>query len=179
MRMGPAALTLSPAMEESILRRVAVVGLVWFVASVAHAQTPAAAGAPAPAALAPAAPASSCALMSKVGDQYMASPLLAFNPAMTSMPLPIPQANANVAMVMCNRATIVPEITDYRVLLEMHLPLAIKAGDKTLFLGINKGQLQMGVPEGQSSPDDIQGLRARIDEMQLAMNKAAGASAGK
>ena len=178
MRMAPVALTLPLAVEEKVLRRVAVVGLVWFVASVAHAQAPAAA-APAAAAPALAAPDSTCALMTRVGDQYLASPLAGFNPAATSVPLPIPQANANAAMVMCNRATIVPEVTDYRVLLEMHLPLAIKAGDKTLFLGINKGQLQMGVPEGQSSPDDIQGLRARIDEMQLAMNKAMGASATK
>ena len=163
------------------MRLVAVAGLVCFVASVAHAQAAGPAAPVAPAQVAPAAPASnlSCAMMSRVGDQYLATPLTAFNPANTSVPLPVPQASANVTMVLCNRTTIVPEITDYRVLLEMHLPLAIKAGDKSLFLGINKGQLQMGVPEGQSSPEEIQSLRARVDEMQLAMAKAAGASAGK
>lgn len=112
--------------------------------------------------------------MSKVGDQYLATPLTAFDPANTAVPLPVPQADANVAMVLCNRTTIVPEITDYRVVTEMHLPLAIKAGDKSLFLGITNGKLQMGVPEGQSTPEEMQALRARADEMQLAMAKAAG-----
>ena len=163
------------------MKRVAIVGLVWFVASIAHAQAPATVGPPASAAAAaaPAAAESSCVLMVKVGDQYLANPLTGFNLANTAKPLPVPQADANATLVMCNRATIVPEVTDYRVPFEMHLPLAIKAGDKSLFLGINKGKLQVGVPEGQSSPDEVKGLSARIDEMQLAMIKAAGASSAK
>jgi hypothetical protein len=164
---------LALCLEESILKRVAVVGLVWFVASVAHAQAPAAA------APAPVAGGSSCVLMVKVGEQYLANPLTGFNPANTATPLPVPEAATNATLVMCTRATIVPEVTDYRVPVEMHLPLAIKAGDKSLFLGINKGKLQVGLPEGQSSPDEVKGLSARIDEMQLAMAKAAGVNPAK
>jgi len=173
MRRCSAALTCSVAVEESVLRFVALAGLICIGACAAHAQ------APAPAAPAPPAPDAPCALMSKIGDQYLTTPLAGFNPAITSVPLPTPPANAASTIVMCNRATIVPEITDYRVPLEMHLPLAIKAGDKSLFLGINKGKLQLGVPDGQSSAEEMQSLRARVDEMDLAMAKAAGVTAKK
>jgi hypothetical protein len=168
---------LAACLEEFALKRVAAIGLVCFVASVAHAQAPAA-PAPVPAPV-PAAVDGSCVLMVKVGEQYLANPLTGFNPANTATPLPVPEASANATLVMCSRATIVPEVTDYRVPVEMHLPLAIKAGDKSLFLGINKGKLQVGVPEGQSGPDEVKGLSARIDEMQLAMAKAAGVNPAK
>ena len=110
-------------------------------------------------------------MMSKSG---LETPLADFNPAATSVPLPVPQATADITMVVCNRATIVPQVTDYRVLTDMHLPLAIKSGGKTLFLGAKQGQIQFGVPDGDATPAEIEALRARRDEMQTAMAKAAG-----
>jgi hypothetical protein len=74
-------------------------------------------------------------------------------------------------MVVCNRATIIPEVTDYRVLTELRLPLSIRSGPKTLFLGAAGGKLQVGLPEGQATPEDTKAVQDRLDEMQSAMAK--------
>jgi hypothetical protein len=177
----------------------AVVGLVCMMAGVAHAQqglgaarppgppagpgasravTPAPAPAPpapaaiAPAAAAPAAPDRSCVLLTQAGDQFIDTPLAGFDPAVTSTPLP-PVTITGAVMVVCNRATIIPEVTDYRVLTELRLPLSIKAGQKTLFLGVSGGKLQVGMPDGQATPEDTKAVQDRLDEMELAMAKPA------
>ena len=179
---------------------VVIVGLIGLAASAAHAQTsvpgtvgqraqgatagpatgaagakPSApgpkAGPPAPAVSTPAS-ASPCALTTKIGEQYVDTPLANFNPA-AAAPLPAPAANA--VLVVCNRATIVPELSDYRVLTEMHLPLAIKDGKRTLFLGAANGKLQIGVQDGEVAPAEVEALRTRIDEMEDAMTKAPAA----
>jgi hypothetical protein len=126
---------------------------------------PAPAATPAPASTA----AATCQLMTKSGDQYVGTPLPGFDPSVRTVRLPVLQANSNAAMVLCNRTTVVPEVTDYRVLTEMHLPLAISAGGKTVFLGATNGQLQMGVPEGQLTADETKAIQDRIDEMQTAI----------
>ncbi len=171
-------------------RFVVIVGLIGLAASAAHAQTsapgavgqraqgattgPAAAakaGPPAPTVPAPAS-ASPCALTTKIGEQYVDTPLANFNPA-ASGPLPAPAANA--VLVVCTRATIVPELSDYRVLTEMHLPLAIKDGKRTLFLGAANGKLQIGIQDGEVAPAEVEALRTRIDEMEDAMTKTPAA----
>ena len=160
-----------------------VVGLAGLVASAAHAQAPpaqaplakpaqaGAAPAVAAASPAPAAPAPACSLTTKVGDQYLDAPLAGFDPA---SPAALPKPPANAQMVVCNRPTIVPQVTDYRVLTEMRLPLAIKDGKRTLLLGAAGGKLQIGVQDGEVAPAEVEALRTRIDEMQDAMSKAGG-----
>src|ERR1700761_8607392 len=76
---GSGRANLAACLKELALKRVAIVGLVWFVASLAQAQTTGPATT-APAAPALPTPASSCSLMSGVGDQYETTPLAAFNP---------------------------------------------------------------------------------------------------
>jgi hypothetical protein len=144
----------------------AIAGLACMTAGVAHAQ-----GAAAPPATfaAPAAPARSCLLVTQAGGQYAETPLVGFDPALTSIPLPAVPAGA--VMVVCNRATIIPEVTDYRVLTELRLPLSIRSGPKTLFLGAAGGKLQVGLPEGQATPEDTKAVQDRLDEMQSAMAK--------
>ena len=170
------------------MKRIVVIGLVCFAGAAAHAQ-PAARGTQAPtgpnvsAARAgvagpvqgptvstPAAVAEgSCQLVSKAGDQYVESPLNGFEPKDVSKALPGVQANSGAAMVLCNRASLVPELTDSRVLTEMHLPLAIKSGGKTLFLVVQNGQLQFALPDGDATPDEMKALSARQTEMRTAM----------
>jgi hypothetical protein len=157
------------------VKRFAVIGLVCFTGAAAHAQ-PAPAQAQGPALSGPAAAtAGSCQLVSKAGDQYVESPLVGFEPQTTSKPLPVVQANSGAQMVLCNRSTIVPELTDYRVLTEMRLPLAIKSGAKTLFLGVKDGQVQFALPDGDATPDEMKALSARQTEMRTAMAGKSGA----
>lgn len=153
-----------------------VAGLVSMSAIPVRAQAPAApptgapiAGPPAPSA--PAAPERSCVLVTQALGQYTEVPLAGFDPAVTSAPLPAVTAQGAV-MVACIRATIIPEITDYRVLTELRLPLSIRAGQKTLLLGASAGKLQIGLPDGPASPEETKALRDRLDEMGVAMAKS-------
>jgi hypothetical protein len=76
-------------------------------------------------------------------------------------------------MVACIRATIIPEVTDYRVLTELRLPLSIRAGQKTLLLGASAGKLQIGLPDGPTTPEETKALRDRLDEMNATMAASA------
>ena len=159
----------------------AIAGLVCMTGSAAHAQSQNVqpSGPPAPVApvapAAPGAPVRACALVTQAGDKYAETPLAGFDPAATGQPLPAVTA-AGAVMVVCTRTTIVPEVTDYRVLTELRLPLSITAGGKTLFLGASGGRLQAGAPGGQLSPEDSAAVSARLDQMEAAM---AAASAKK
>jgi hypothetical protein len=163
------------------MKRVALVtfGLVCMTAAGAQAQSPKPVGPPAakpaPAAQpapAPAAPVRSCSVVNQANGAYAETPLPGFDPALTSAPLPA-VTMANAMMVVCNRATIVPEVTDYRVLTELRLPLAIRAGSKTVLLGASGGKLQVGLPDGPVSPEDTKALEDRLAEMQTAMARPA------
>jgi hypothetical protein len=146
---------------------VTVVGLACMAAGGAHAQG---AGPPAPAAGA-AAPERPCFLVTQALGQYTEIPLTGFDPAVTSQPLPAVTA-PNAVMIMCVRTTIVPEVTDYRVLTELRLPLSINTGQRTLLLGASKGKLQIGLPDGAATPEETKALQDRLDEMNAAMAKA-------
>ena len=167
------------------MKPIAVIGLVCFLGAAAHAQ-PASKAAPAPIGpgisaaragvgpvqgpgLSSASPATSCQLVSKAGDQYADSPLVDFDPGNASKPLPAIQANSGAAMVLCERSTIVPELSDARVLTEMHLPFAIKSGTKTVFVVLQKGQVSFALPDGDATPEEMTALRARETEMRTAM----------
>ena len=148
---------------------LAIAGLLCMTAAAAHAQGPAAAP---PASAAPAAPVRSCSVVNQANGAYAETPLPGFDPALTSAPLPA-VTMANALMVVCNRTTIVPEVTDYRVLTELRLPLAIRSGSKTVLLGVSGGKLQVGLPDGQVSPEETKALEDRLAEMQTAMAKPA------
>jgi hypothetical protein len=166
---------------------ITVAGLVCMTAGAVHAQdskaqgskaqAPGAPKAGAPTPVAPAVPAAppasdrSCVLVTQTGDQYAEQPLPGFDPAVTSQPLP-PITAANAAMIVCIRTTIIPEVTDYRVLTELRLPLSIRVGQKTLFLGASGGKLQAGMPEGEATAEDTKAVQDRLDEMNDAMAKA-------
>ena len=148
------------------MKRVALVIAGLACATAAHAQAPAASAAP-PAAAAE--PPRFCALVTKTGDQYAETTVPGFEPALTSLPLPAVVAPGAV-MVVCNRTTIIPEVTDYRVLSELRLPLSIRAGRRTVFIGVSGGRLQIGTPDGQTvTPEETKALQDRLDQMQTAM----------
>jgi hypothetical protein len=155
---------------------VVLAGLLSLMAAAARAQVPAPAPAPAtppPAAAAPSV--RSCSVITQADGAYAETPIAGFDPAITSAPLPALTV-ANPLMVLCNRTTIIPEVTDYRVLTELRLPLSIRAGARTLFLGASGGKLQVGLPDGQVTPEETKTLEDRLDEMQTAMAKPAAAS---
>jgi hypothetical protein len=146
---------------------LAIAGLFWMTAAAAQAQ-----GQAAPAPAASAVPERSCSVVNQANGAYAETPLPGFDPALTSTPLPA-VTMANAVMVVCNRTTIVPEVNDYRVLTELRLPLAIRAGSRTILLGASGGKLQVGLPDGQVSPEDTKAIEDRLAEMQTAMARPA------
>ena len=163
------------------MKRFVVLALAWFAASGAQAQGAGAQingpiASPSRPVQGPALPGSStpanaiapCVITTKIGDQYFESPLAGFDPT-NPAPLPALGANSGAVMVACARSTLVPEISDYRVLTEMRLPFAIKAGAKTLFIGVKGGQVQFALPDGDATPEEMTAIRARRDQMQAAL----------
>lgn len=107
--------------------------------------------------------------MVKRVDTFAFVELPNFDPSVLSVPLVSPNPAHNASAVICHRSTIVPLPDDYRVLVEMHLPLALQAGHSTLWLMLVSGQLEVQFKEGQATPDEMRALQARLDQMQTAI----------
>jgi hypothetical protein len=110
-----------------------------------------------------------CKLMVKRADQFTLVELPDFDPAVLSVPLVPPSPAENASAVICQRTTIVPLPDDYRVLTEMHLPLALSTDHATPWLMIEAGQLKVQFKDGEASPEEMRALQARLDEMQTAL----------
>jgi hypothetical protein len=146
---------------------IAIAGLACMTAVPLHAQ-----GQAGPA---PSAAGSSCTLVTKSGDQNLQTPLPGFDPGRNT---PLPPVPPNGVAVVCNRATIIPEVADYRVLSEMRLPLMINGGSKTILLRLSGGGVELGMPEGQeATPEETKALKARLDQMAAAMRAKPPAAA--
>ncbi len=109
-----------------------------------------------------------CALLSKTGSQYARIPLPGFDPG-SPAPLSIAKPDGGSALILCRRATVLPELSDYRVPAELHLPLALTDERRVLYLEIVDGRLKASLRRGQASPEQEAELKARVDEMQTAM----------
>lgn len=141
----------------------AIVGLACMTAAPLHAQGQAV--------QAPAAAGSACALVTKSGDNNVETPLPGFDPGRNT---PLPPVPPSGVAVVCDRATFIPEVADYRVLTEMHLPLMINAGSKTILLRLSGRGVELGMPEGQeATAEETKALKARLDQMAEAMQAKA------
>ena len=109
-----------------------------------------------------------CALLSKTGDRYARVPLPGFDPA-SPAPLSVAKPEGGSALILCRRATVLPELSDYRVPAELHLPLALTDERRVLYLEIVDGRLQASLRRGQASPEQEAELKARVDQMQAAL----------
>ena len=110
-----------------------------------------------------------CALLSRTGDRYARVPLPGFDPATSPGPLSIAAPEGATALVLCRRGSIFPELTDYRVPAELHLPLAITDERRVLYLEIVGGRLQATFRRGVASPAEEAEVKARVEQMQAAM----------
>lgn len=107
--------------------------------------------------------------MVKRANQFTLKELPSFDPSILSIPLTPPSSAENASAVICQRTTIVPRPDDYRVLTEMHLPLALRTDRTTLWLMIESGQLKVRFKDGQATPDEMRAVQERLDEMQSAL----------
>jgi len=137
------------------MTRFLLVGLAWLAASAAQAQ-------------APSPGAGNCFMVIRDRGQSLQIPLTGFDPSVTSTPLPDANPDAGASMVLCNRATVMPELTDYRVPFEMGQALAIRAGRTIVVLSIDKDHLTITTPDNEPA-DEKARIQARVDEMQAIM----------
>ena len=115
-----------------------------------------------------------CALLSKTDGRFARTPLPGFDPAGAAAPLTVPKPPGGEALVLCRRATVIPELTDYRVPLEAGVPLALTDERRVLYLYIVDGKLQASFRRGQPSDDEAALVKQRIEQMQAAMQGQAG-----
>jgi hypothetical protein len=109
--------------------------------------------------------AGACRLLVKDGDSFAWQELPGLDPANRSLPLSPPSADAHAQAVVCTRDSVVPEPTDYRVLLDMKLPLSLHvSGREPLWLELRNGQLIVRAPN--LSPEEAQATQDRVNEMQ-------------
>ena len=110
-----------------------------------------------------------CALMVKGIDGYVFVRMRNFDPSNKAVPLYPANPADSIDAVICERKSLVPEPTDYRVISEMRMPLAIRSGGVTVWLGAENGRLSVQVPAGAVNAADQQAIKARVDELQKAM----------
>lgn len=110
-------------------------------------------------------------------DGYVFVRMRSFDPSNKAVPLYPADPAEKIEAVMCERKTLVPEPTDYRVISEMRLPLAIRSGTVTVWLGAENGRLSVQIPAGAVSAADQQAIKARVDELQTAMQALKPAAA--
>ena len=111
----------------------------------------------------------SCTLMVKGIDGYVFVRMRSFDPSNKAVPLHPADPADRVEAVMCERKTLIPEPTDYRVISEMHVPLAIRSDAVTVWLGAENGRLVVQVPAGAVNDADQRAIKARVDELQKTM----------
>jgi hypothetical protein len=111
-----------------------------------------------------------CALLSRTGDHYARQPLPGFDTASSPAPLTVPNPEGATAVVLCRRGVIVPEMSDYRVLAEAHVPLALTDERRILFLELVDGKIRATLRRGQFMPGEQAAVDARVGELQAQMS---------
>lgn len=81
-----------------------------------------------------------------------------------------PDYEGQLAMVSCQRTTIVPLPGDYRVLLDFGAPLTIIHGDRAAVLELVEGRLNYRMLSGQVLPGDIAPIQQTLNDSQSVIN---------
>jgi hypothetical protein len=107
--------------------------------------------------------------MWRTGDQYQRTPMPGFDPALPA-PLVLPKVDGQPAMIICTVGTFLPEPKDYRILIELKMPVGYTDGRTIVYLGIDNGQLEFLFPaEGAPAALDQAKAQALLDRMQTAI----------
>lgn len=83
-----------------------------------------------------------------------------------------PRHEGQLAMVSCERSSIVPLPGDYRVLLDFGAPLTIIHGDRTAVLELVGGRLNFRMLSGQVAPGDVAPIQQSLNDAQSVINAA-------
>lgn len=81
-----------------------------------------------------------------------------------------PAYEGQLAMVSCQRPTIVPRPGDYRVLLDFGVPLTIIHGDRAAVLELVEGRLNFRMLSGAVLPGDVTPIQQSLNDAQTIIN---------
>lgn len=83
-----------------------------------------------------------------------------------------PAYEGQLAMVSCQRSTIVPLPGDYRVLLDFGVPLTLIHGERAAVLELVEGRLNYRMLSGQVMPGDVAPIQQSLNDAQSVINAA-------
>lgn len=81
-----------------------------------------------------------------------------------------PAYEGQLAMVSCQRSTIVPLPGDYRVLLDFGVPLTLIHGERAAVLELVEGRLNYRMLSGQVMPGDVAPIQQSLNDAQSVIN---------
>lgn len=81
-----------------------------------------------------------------------------------------PAYDGTLAMVSCQRNSIVPLPGDYRVLLDFGVPLTIIHGERVAVLELVEGRLNFRMLSGQVLPGDVGPIQRSLNDAQTVIN---------
>lgn len=81
-----------------------------------------------------------------------------------------PRYEGQLAMVSCQRSSIVPLPGDYRVLLDFGVPLTLIHGDRAAVLELMEGRLNYRMLSGQVMPGDVAPIQQSLNDAQSVIN---------
>lgn len=81
-----------------------------------------------------------------------------------------PAYEGQLAMVSCQRNTIVPLPGDYRVLLDFGVPLTLIHGERAAVLELVEGRLNYRMLSGQVMPGDVAPIQQSLNDAQTVIN---------
>lgn len=81
-----------------------------------------------------------------------------------------PDVAGELALVSCQRASIVPLPGDYRVLLDLGVPLTIIHGERVAVLELVEGRLNYRMISGAVLPGDVAPIQQTLNDAQTIIN---------
>ena len=114
-----------------------------------------------------------CQLVVQGSEELVTLEEPVFSIADVSGPLTPPPYEGQLAMVSCQRTTIVPLPGDYRVLLDFGAPLTIIHGDRAAVLELVEGRLNYRMLSGQVLPGDVTPIQQTLNDSQTVINATA------
>ena len=90
-------------------------------------------------------------------------PIQGYSIMAATPPLTAPPNQPRIDAIVCERPGLSISPNDYRVLTDLHVPLFIRAGERTVAMELDQGGVRLRFTNGAPLPEEMQGLRDALD----------------
>lgn len=108
----------------------------------------------------------SCAVLVQTGDGVQVQAAPGWTVQGVSPPV-LPAGIDNIVAAMCDRDSIVPDVSDFRVVTDLLLPFNIRSGGRIIVLEISNGQLRARFLRGALTEAERAALQAAMNDAQI------------